>query len=305
MPPARGCGTSRETVLLRPPGTAPTCGWSKGNAHRGAASVRARPRLYLLRTPDNRVVFALPFHDDFTLIGTTDHGSAGRSQRRVRADAPRRSAICCAVGGESFPAMETAADMVWPFAGVRPLVDDGEDARGRQSRANITSISTTGSGWRAAAAHGRTAARSRRTASRRPCCRGSRRSFPPWGQPGPRSKPLPGGDVGLGGISAYREEFIRRHPRVTPETLRRLVALYGTRAGARYRRCRIGSRSRTSDRRRAYCARSRLSARSQWARSADDVLWRRTKAGLHLGAAERAPARSRHFSPARPSAFAP
>src|SRR6266567_1547165 len=80
-------------------------------------------RGYIVQTRDRRVVFALPFERDFTLIGTTDQSFAGDpSDVKPAAD---EIAYLCAVTNEHFRASVSPADVVWSFAGVRALYDDG------------------------------------------------------------------------------------------------------------------------------------------------------------------------------------
>ena len=91
--------------------------------HRGAASVRAGSRLRACRPHDRRIVFALPFERDFTLIGTTDQGFAG-DPSGVKIDADE-VAYLCGVANQYLRATISPADVVWSFAGVRSLYDDG------------------------------------------------------------------------------------------------------------------------------------------------------------------------------------
>jgi len=80
-------------------------------------------RGYIVQTRDRRVVFALPFERDFTLIGTTDQSFAGDpSDVKPAAD---EIAYLCAVTNEHFRASVSPVDVVWSFAGVRALYDDG------------------------------------------------------------------------------------------------------------------------------------------------------------------------------------
>jgi glycerol-3-phosphate dehydrogenase len=92
-------------------------------------------RGYIVQTRDRRVVFALPFEGDFTLIGTTDRGFAGDpSDVEPAAD---EIAYLCDVANEHFCARLGPADVVWSFAGVRSLYDDG--SKKAQDEAAITS----------------------------------------------------------------------------------------------------------------------------------------------------------------------
>jgi glycerol-3-phosphate dehydrogenase len=96
--------------------------------------------------------------------------------------------------------------------------------------------------------------------------------------------PLPGGDVPGDDIEAYISDFSARHAFLSPETARRLVRAYGTRADEV-----IGEAKSLGDLGRDFGAglseaEVRYLARKEWAQSADDVLWRRSKLGLHVSA---------------------
>ena len=80
-------------------------------------------RAYILQAADRRVVFAIPFARDFTLIGTTDELFTG--DPATVAPAAEEIAYLCGVVNEYFRAPIGAADVVWAFAGVRSLYDDG------------------------------------------------------------------------------------------------------------------------------------------------------------------------------------
>ena len=79
---------------------------------------------YIFQNSDRRVVFALPFEQDFTLIGTTDQPFAG-DPRAMQAER-RRNRLSLRGGEQIFPAADfTPADVIWSFAGIRSLYDDG------------------------------------------------------------------------------------------------------------------------------------------------------------------------------------
>ena len=109
-----------ETVLRQTPPC--PCGSTKA-ATSWCARLFDHDRGYIFQTRDARVVFALPFERDFTLIGTTDRGFAGDpSGVKPSAD---EIAYLCSAANQYFRATISAADVVWSFAGVRSLYDDG------------------------------------------------------------------------------------------------------------------------------------------------------------------------------------
>ena len=142
---------------------------------------------YIFQNPDGRVVFAIPFADDFTLIGTTDEDFKGD----VNSVAPSAEEIkyLCEAAMEYFRQAVSPDDVVWTFAGVRALYDDGSAQAGR-CHARLSSRSRQEL-RRSAACSRCSAARSRPTGGwRRPRCKCSRRSSA-WAAPGPRASRCP------------------------------------------------------------------------------------------------------------------
>jgi glycerol-3-phosphate dehydrogenase len=238
---------------------------------------------YLLQNTDGRVVFALPFEQKFTLIGTTEVGV----ETPADGFAPSREEeeYLLAAAGRFFARGPAAEDIVWRFAGVRPLVDDGAARASDVSREyrldlvhpkgappllNVIGGKITTFRRLAEAALARLAP-----------------LFPHMAPPWTAKAPLPGGDLGPGGFESFCQDLVRRHPDIAPETLLRLASLYGSRAE------RIVDDAETdhdfgdviggglTEREVLYLR------EAEWARTAEDVLWRRTKAGLHLDAGQR------------------
>jgi glycerol-3-phosphate dehydrogenase len=78
---------------------------------------------YIFQSADGRVVFAIPYERDFTLIGTTDEDFDG-DPAGVGAT-PREIAYLCETVSGYFRTLVSPHDAVWIYAGVRPLYDDG------------------------------------------------------------------------------------------------------------------------------------------------------------------------------------
>ena len=110
-----------ETVLRQPPAR-PHLRLDKGT-HIVVRRLYEHDRAYILQAADRRVVFAIPFQRDFTLIGTTDAGFTG--DPAAVAPAGDEIVYLCGVVSEYFRAAVSPADVVWAFAGVRSLYDDG------------------------------------------------------------------------------------------------------------------------------------------------------------------------------------
>ena len=98
----------------------------QGQPHRGAQAVRP-DRGYIFQNSDKRIVFALPFAEDFTLIGTTDEPFVGDLDA-VAPSADEVIYLCRAVN-RILPQPVEPQQVVWAFAGVRSLYDDGHGKR--------------------------------------------------------------------------------------------------------------------------------------------------------------------------------
>lgn len=280
---AAGPWCAEVATLAGPAGAAPTLRLVRGS-HIVVPRIAGASDAYLLQNTDGRVVFVLPLGARFTLIGTTEVAVSNPAEG-FTASADEELYLIDAVA-RCFSAPPTLADIVWRFAGVRPLVDDGAAnvsavtrdwqldlvrADGQAPLLNVIGGKLTTFRLLAEAALERL-----------------RPFFPGMGPAWTAHAPLPGGDAGPHGMAGYRADLARRRPGLAPATLDRLAALYGTRAERL-----LGDATCDQDLGPAFggglTEREIIYLRDhEWARTAEDVLWRRTKAGLDLGDAERA-----------------
>ena len=238
---------------------------------------------FLLQNADGRIVFVLPFGSHFTMIGTTEVIVSNPAEGFVASAEEEAYLIDAAARYLSHPL--TRADIVWRFAGVRPLVDDGAATASSVTRDwRLDLVQPAGSAPLLNIIGGKIT--TFRLLAEAALDR-LRAFFPNMGEAWTAHAPLPGGDVGPQGLTGYRTGLERQRPGLAPETLDRLVSLYGTRADRI-----IGDAAHDADLGAALGG--GLTEREvcylrdhEWARTADDVLWRRTKAGLDLTDAER------------------
>ncbi len=241
-------------------------------------------RAYLLQAADGRVVFAIPFERDFTLIGTTDRSFTGDPAAAV----PTAEEIdyLCGVVNEYFRAQITGADVVWAFAGVRALYDDGADKRPQDIGRDYALILDERSG----AAPLLTIYGGKLTTYRRLAedvlARLAR--FFPRSRPWTAHSRLPGGDFAYDGGPALVERTQRSWPFLTADHARRLAGAYGTRVESV-----LKTAARLDDLGLRFgadltAAEVRYLMTKEFAQTADDVLWRRSKLGLRLSAAQSA-----------------
>ncbi len=243
-------------------------------------------RAYIFQNADNRIIFAIPYERDFTLIGTTDQDYQG-DPGAVRIT-PAEIDYLCAAASEYFRAPIAPSDVVWTYSGVRPLYDDGASAAQEATRDYVLHKDGGGAVPPLLSVFGGKITTYRRLAISAleellpdlPVLAGKTN----W----TASAPLPGGDFSPDGPVSLAESLWRSHPFLTPDLASRLAAAYGTHA----RRILDGATT-MGDLGRDFgggLTEAELAwlRREEWAETAEDVLWRRSKLGLHLSEPERA-----------------
>ncbi|MCU0947134.1 MAG: glycerol-3-phosphate dehydrogenase [Porphyrobacter sp.] len=240
---------------------------------------------YFFQLPDGRIFFAIPYEQDFTLIGTTDVDHTG-SLDEVRAS-PEEIAYLCAGASEYFRTPVTPDDVVWTYSGVRPLVDDGSgrpeaatrgyrfEVDGDAGEAPLLSIF----GGKITTYRHLASAAVDKLAPFIPAL-----AAPDW----TGTAPLPGGDFGRGEAADRMRALAARYPFLTPAQAQRLIRLYGTCAGTI-----LGDATSLADLGEDFghgltAAEVDYLVTHEWARTAEDILWRRTKLGLHFTAEQTA-----------------
>jgi glycerol-3-phosphate dehydrogenase len=240
-------------------------------------------RAYILQAADGRVVFAIPFERDFTLIGTTDQAFAGDPGTVL----PNGEEIdyLCGVANEYFRTPIGAADVVWAFAGVRSLYDDG--ARKPQ---DIGRDYTLILDERFGEAPVLTVYGGKITTYRRLAEDALRRlsHFFPRSRPWTAPSPLPGGDFVYDGIETLVERTRRTWRFLAEDHARRLVRAYGTRVERVLEQATSLDDLGLNFGADLTAAEVRYLMTKEWAQTADDVLWRRSKLGLRLSAEQTA-----------------
>jgi glycerol-3-phosphate dehydrogenase len=237
---------------------------------------------YLLQTADGRVVFVLPFADDFTLIGTTDENFVGD----VATPTPngREILYLCDVVNEYFRDRLTPDEPVWAFAGVRALHDDGSRRAKDVTRDYALTLDES---YRAApllTVYGGKITTHRRLAEE---ALARVAHFFPMRPPWTATSTLPGGDFPQGGFNEQVAAVLARWPFLSEPQARRLSRAYGTRVdrvlGDAQSMDDLGPRFAGD----LTAAEVRHLVENEWAQSAEDVLWRRSKQGLYASDDER------------------
>ena len=240
------------------------------------------PRAFIFQNRDERIIFAIPYENDYTLIGTTDEDFAGDPG----SVAISKAEICylCEAASAYFAEPVKPEDVVWTYAGVRPLYDDGAKRAQDATRDYVLKLDRHGT-LPVLNIFGGTITTYRRLAETALGMIASEigNSAGSW----TADAPLPGGDFPAVEFDQQVMTLLRRYPFLDRRHARRLVRLYGTLASDI-----LGTASGIADLGRHFGAdlyecELRYLGAQEWAKTGVDVLWRRTKLGLHLSMAER------------------
>ena len=257
-----------------------------GNGHRVRlvkGSHLVVPRLYegdhayILQSPDRRVVFVIPYEERFSLIGTTDVPVGNPGQ--VRMDAAEAGYLCDVVNAY-FKTPLAPADAVWSFAGVRPLFDDEAGNPSAVSRDYVLDLEAGTGEAPLLSVFGGKITVYRRLAEH--ALDQLRPHLPAMGPAWTADYPLPGGDLPGGDFDAHVGRLATAYPALDPATLRRLAKRHGSRAADVLGDAKLMADLGTAFGGGLFAREVDYLMAHEWASSADDILWRRTKAGLHV-----------------------
>ncbi|TAK67826.1 MAG: glycerol-3-phosphate dehydrogenase [Betaproteobacteria bacterium] len=235
---------------------------------------------YILQNPDRRVIFMIPYEREFTLIGTTDIQVAGEDLPPVTS--PEEVAYLCAAASR-YSARAISADQVaWSYSGVRPLYDDGTEDPSAVTRDYVLLLDDAGPPLLSIFGGKITTYRKLAEHVLEKLAR-----WIPARRPWTHAEALPGGDFGGRDFPGVLGELRSRYSGLDPHWLARLLRRHGMLIEQ------ILDRAKTEadlgenfggglyERELAYLI------EHEWARTGEDVLWRRTKCGLHMSEAQR------------------
>jgi len=238
-------------------------------------------KCYFLQGTDGRIIFAIPYETDFTLIGTTDVEHRDPDTKPVCTPEERRYLLDFANRYLREPIGE--ADIVWTYSGVRPLYDDGASSATAATRDYTLTMDDSG-GAPVLNVFGGKITTYRRLAESAMERIGAH--FPDLPGPWTRGAALPGGDFPVDGVAAQIAGLKAGYPFLTESWARRLIRAYGTDAGKM-----LGGAQAAPDLGEEFGA-TLTAAEVDWlmtreyARTAEDVIWRRSKLGLRLTGGE-------------------
>ncbi|WP_372353150.1 glycerol-3-phosphate dehydrogenase [Pararhizobium sp. YC-54] len=241
-------------------------------------------RAYFFQNPDNRIIFAIPYENDFTLIGTTDNDFTGDPKNIQITDG--EISYLCNAASEYFSEPVTPADVVWTYSGVRPLFDDGASKAQEATRDYVLKIDGGAGEAPLLNVFGGKLTTYRRLSEH--ALEKIAGAIGAKGNPWTAKSVLPGGDFPATAYDAEVAKLKSRYPFLVERHARRLIRLYGTLAASL-----LGNAGKAEDLGAHFGAdlyevEVQWLIGQEWARHAEDVLWRRTKLGLKLTQAEAA-----------------
>jgi glycerol-3-phosphate dehydrogenase len=234
-------------------------------------------RCYIFQNTDGRIVFAIPYEQDFTLIGTTDQDYQGELGD-IRISAEETSYLCSLANGY-FARQITPRDVVWSYSGVRPLYDDGTQDPSAVTRDYTLRLDDAEGAAPVLSVFGGKLTTYRRLAEN--AVNKLAPYFPGMKAAWTSEIKLPGSD--FTDREAAKREFFEQYRTVPVSVLQGIFRRHGTLSARVLGDGRLGEDYGAGLTEREV----RYLIEREWAASAEDVLWRRTKCGLHMSEAQR------------------
>lgn len=235
-------------------------------------------RAYIFQNADGRIIFAIPYEGEFTLIGTTDRDWKG-DPGAVKISEEEIDYLINAAA-EYFTKPLSRSDIVWTYSGVRPLFDDGASKAQEATRDYVLKVD--GTTTQMINIFGGKITTYRRLAEsvieKIEDAIGKKAGS--W----TAKSTLPGGDFPVDGFDALVARLRSRSPDMMPALIRRLARTYGTAAAEILGSARSEKELGENFGQGLSEAEVRYLVAKEWARSAEDILWRRSKLGLHFSA---------------------
>ncbi len=237
-------------------------------------------RCYIFQNADGRIIFAIPYEHDFTLIGTTDIDYHD-DPTHVRISDAEIDYLCGATS-EYFKTAITRDHIVWTYSGVRPLYDDGASKAQEATRDYVLILDAPIGQAPLLSVFGGKITTYRRLAEAALDKLHISDAKKGW----TATSALPGGDFPIDGFAKAVDLLRTRAPFLPAPTATRYIRAYGTRAANI-----VGNATKRDDLGRCFGADLHQAEvdyliREEWARSAEDILWRRSKLGLRFDEAE-------------------
>jgi glycerol-3-phosphate dehydrogenase len=237
-------------------------------------------KCYFFQGEDGRIIFAIPYENDFTLIGTTDADHSDPSQKPECT--PEEQDYLCAFASNYFAKPVTRDEIVWTYSGVRPLYDDGADNASAATRDYTLKLDDTAAPLLNIFGGKITTYRCLAESALAKISTQFEGLSGNW----TAGVSMPGGDFPVDGVPALIAKLQASYPFLNEPWARRLVRAYGTDAAG------ILTDAKTLDDLGQDFGASITARELDWlkahefARTGEDVLWRRSKLGLRLTPAQ-------------------
>ena len=236
---------------------------------------------YTFQNDDNRVVFAIPYQRDYTLVGTTDV-PFNSDANNVKISEDERQYLCDIVS-KYFTAKIGLKDIAWAYSGVRPLVEDGAENASKASRDYVLELDVQENAPMLSVYGGKITT-FRRLSEEALTALKPHLAFSAgdW----TANAKLPGGEMGYQAFAAFQASMLTKYGFMNAETVTRMSKAYGTRLDTL-----LDGITHTADLGRhsgagLYEIELRYMKEHEWAQTADDALWRRSKLGLFMNKAQ-------------------
>ena len=240
-------------------------------------------RCYIFQNSDGRICFAIPYENNFTLIGTTDEDHQGDPGKPEITQA-ETDYLLSAVS-EYFKRTVTHEMVRWAYSGIRPLYDDGASKAQEATRDYVLKVDQLEGQAPLLSVFGGKITTSRKLAEH--ALEKLAAFFPNATAPWNRDAHLPGGDIRVADVAQYIEAKKKAYSFLKPANVVRMFKAYGTEIDKIMGDARFASDlgqffGPVSEREVEFLC------KNEWVTSADDILWRRSKLGLHMSADEQA-----------------
>jgi len=244
--------------------------------------VHKEAHAYILQNSDHRIIFVIPYQGDFSLIGTTDITVEEYEHPEITGE---EISYLCGIANAYLAKPISPADVVWTYSGVRPLYDDGSADPAAVTRDYVLKLDAQAGAAPLLSIFGGKITTFRRLAEE--ALHELAPFFPQMKKPWTRSEPLPGGDMVKSDLAAFERDLRARYASFDPGLLGALARRHGTRSSRV-----LGNATTAADLGEhfgdtLFAAEIEYMIAHEWATTAEDILWRRTKCGLHMSAGER------------------
>lgn len=250
-------------------------------SHIVTAKLFDHDKCYFFQGVDGRIVFAIPYETDFTLIGTTDHDHNDLSVKPECS--PEEVDYLVKFINAYLATPINAADVVWRYSGVRPLYDDGAETATAATRDYILKVDKARGAPSLSVFGGKiTTYRCLAESAMEEISKVLPQAAPAW----TKGVALPGGDFPVDGVEDLVMQAKQMFPFLTDRWALRLVRAYGTEVADVLCHADKTDDLGVSFGADLYQAEVEWLIEKEYARTAEDVVWRRTKLGLRLSAAQ-------------------